>query len=151
MIDAMPEKSSSRQRVLKESTILQSVGMEGKIPASTPTPRADRAAAALKAQPPIQEKPVGVTPAQTMKEEGVATGEVKPQFSDFALAPALQKRLKEVGFAHAFPVQAATFPHSLTGKDVIARAFTGLFLFPFFLFLVSFTLKSKLGLSFLFL
>lgn len=61
----------------------------------------------------------------------VVTAEVKAEeyenakFEDFPLHPDLQKRLQEVGFQKPFPVQAATFPYSLVGKDVIARAFTG--------------------------
>jgi hypothetical protein len=129
----MPEKTPSRQRILRESTILQGVGVEGKTSPSS-TPRADRAAATLKVHPP-QEKPkssVEVKPVQVAVKGDVGqTAEVKPQFADFPLAPALQNRLKEVGFAYAFPVQAATFPFSLTGKDVIARAFTGFACFCF--------------------
>ena len=47
------------------------------------------------------------------------------EFSEFAISSYLQERLSAAGFSVPTPVQAATIPHALQGKDVLATAQTG--------------------------
>jgi len=63
-----------------------------------------------------KEKEIHVLDAKVDKE---------PDFGDFSLNQKLLKRLKEIGYEKPFPIQSATFPYTLVGKDVIARAYTG--------------------------
>lgn len=46
-------------------------------------------------------------------------------FSDVPLAPALQTALAANGITEPFPIQAATLPDSLAGRDVLGRGRTG--------------------------
>ncbi len=47
------------------------------------------------------------------------------KFSEFGLDPKLQEGIEAIGFENATPVQDATIPIILQGKDVIAAAQTG--------------------------
>jgi ATP-dependent RNA helicase RhlE len=47
------------------------------------------------------------------------------QFKDLPLSTGLQTRLDAVGFTTPTPIQAATIPHGLAGKDIVATAQTG--------------------------
>ncbi len=47
------------------------------------------------------------------------------KFRDLPLNPALQNRLEAAGFTTPTPVQDATIPHGLAGKDIVATAQTG--------------------------
>ncbi|MEH1012803.1 DEAD/DEAH box helicase [Micromonospora sp. CPCC 206060] len=46
-------------------------------------------------------------------------------FTDAALAPALHRELTAQGITDPFPIQAATLPDSLAGRDVLGRGRTG--------------------------
>src|ERR1700721_2502217 len=46
-------------------------------------------------------------------------------FSALALIDSLQHGLKEVGYSEMTPVQAATLPAILAGRDIVAQARTG--------------------------
>src|SRR3990170_6996964 len=46
-------------------------------------------------------------------------------FSDFQISAYTKERLTEAGFSVPTPVQAATIPQALAGKDVLATAQTG--------------------------
>ena len=48
-----------------------------------------------------------------------------PSFADLGLPPSLVHALSRSGIATPFPVQAATIPDALTGRDVLGRASTG--------------------------
>jgi ATP-dependent RNA helicase DbpA len=48
------------------------------------------------------------------------------EFSALALIGPLQRGLKEVGYAQMTPVQAASLPAILAGRDVAAQALQGL-------------------------
>ncbi len=48
-----------------------------------------------------------------------------PSFRDLALVEPLQRVLTEVGYESPSPIQAATIPHLLAGKDVLGQAQTG--------------------------
>ncbi len=48
-----------------------------------------------------------------------------PRFSDFALGESLQRALADVGYEAPSPIQAATIPHLLEGRDVLGQAQTG--------------------------
>src|SRR5579871_3865111 len=47
------------------------------------------------------------------------------RFSDLGIPPALSKALEQRGILAAFPIQAATLPDSLAGRDVCGKAPTG--------------------------
>ena len=46
-------------------------------------------------------------------------------FQDFALPPALHQALTDQGITSPFPIQVATLPDTLAGKDVLGRGRTG--------------------------
>ncbi len=46
-------------------------------------------------------------------------------FTDFDLDPRLQKNLQAIGFEQATPIQSATIPHALQGRDILGSAETG--------------------------
>ncbi len=46
-------------------------------------------------------------------------------FEDLALAPAILKAIKDIGYEQASPIQQASIPVLLTGKDIIGQAQTG--------------------------
>lgn len=48
-----------------------------------------------------------------------------PAFSSLSLAPAVLDNLHHLGYEHMTPIQAATLPLALAGKDLIAQAKTG--------------------------
>ena len=48
-----------------------------------------------------------------------------PAFDSLPLAPALLATLQRLGYAHMTPIQAASLPPALAGKDLIAQARTG--------------------------
>ncbi|MFI6675193.1 DEAD/DEAH box helicase [Kribbella sp. NPDC050470] len=61
------------------------------------------------------------------REEPVDLGTVAPdnQFAALGLAPRLVQRLARDGITTPFPIQAATIPDALAGKDVLGRGQTG--------------------------
>ena len=48
-----------------------------------------------------------------------------PDFSSLPLPPAVLENLQQLGYLHMTPIQAATLPLALAGKDLIAQAKTG--------------------------
>ncbi|HWU67505.1 MAG TPA: DEAD/DEAH box helicase [Stenotrophobium sp.] len=48
-----------------------------------------------------------------------------PHFRDLALNEAVLKALEEIGYESPSPIQAATIPHLLAGRDVLGQAQTG--------------------------
>ena len=48
-----------------------------------------------------------------------------PTFSDLALGEAVLRSLQDVGYESPSPIQAATIPHLLAGRDVVGQAQTG--------------------------
>jgi superfamily II DNA/RNA helicase len=61
------------------------------------------------------------------REKQVDLGTVAPdnQFAALGLAPRLVQRLARDGITTPFPIQAATIPDALAGKDVLGRGQTG--------------------------
>jgi ATP-dependent RNA helicase RhlE len=47
------------------------------------------------------------------------------KFTDFDLDPRLQRNLRAIGFEHPTPIQSATIPHALQGRDILGSAETG--------------------------
>lgn len=60
-----------------------------------------------------------------MSADPSETTSVTPGFRDLALSEAVQKALDDVGYESPSPIQAATIPHLLEGKDVLGQAQTG--------------------------
>ena len=48
-----------------------------------------------------------------------------PSFQDLPLAPAVLENLQRLGYERMTPIQAASLPLALAGKDLIAQAKTG--------------------------
>jgi ATP-dependent RNA helicase RhlB len=51
--------------------------------------------------------------------------EGKARFHDFDLAPGLMRAIQEMGFEYCTPIQAASLPDALAGKDIFGKAQTG--------------------------
>ncbi|TWD81627.1 superfamily II DNA/RNA helicase [Kribbella amoyensis] len=66
-------------------------------------------------------------PAPVRDEQPVDLGEVAEgnKFAELGLAPRLVQRLARDGITSPFPIQAATIPDALAGKDVLGRGQTG--------------------------
>ena len=56
----------------------------------------------------------------TSKETPASTA-----FSTLALSPAMLANLMQLGYTQMTPIQAASLPPALLGKDLIAQASTG--------------------------
>jgi ATP-dependent RNA helicase DeaD len=72
------------------------------------------------------------TATETAEDTATATtgavsdgGEAGPSFAELGLNTALLKSIKDVGYEEPTPIQIATIPVLLSGKDVIAQAQTG--------------------------
>jgi len=72
-------------------------------------------------------------PSKESEAEGLFTGAI-PQnpveitdrsFADLGLSAPILATVREVGFQHPTPIQAAVIPEALTGKDVVGLAETG--------------------------
>ena len=46
-------------------------------------------------------------------------------FADLALCPALLETIREIGYESPSPIQAASSPHLLAGRDILGQAQTG--------------------------
>jgi ATP-independent RNA helicase DbpA len=64
------------------------------------------------------------TPSQT-PAGGAAPAAAGPSFSSLALSPATLANLERLGYERMTPIQAASLPLALAGKDLIAQAKTG--------------------------
>ncbi|MFH8489860.1 DEAD/DEAH box helicase [Streptomyces longisporoflavus] len=51
--------------------------------------------------------------------------ETGPSFSDLGLPEGIVRKLAQNGVTHPFPIQAATIPDALAGKDILGRGRTG--------------------------
>ena len=76
-------------------------------PVAEPTPVAE-------AEPDAEAEPVAAPPAPT-----------EPGFADLNIHPAVLKSLLEVGYETPSPIQAATIPALMAGRDVVGLAQTG--------------------------
>jgi len=66
-------------------------------------------------------RPTPTAPADASVDE-TATG---PSFAELGVPAALTRLLAEDGVSSPFPIQAATLPDSLAGRDVLGRGRTG--------------------------
>ncbi len=64
-------------------------------------------------------------PAASTAETSAADTEPAADFSQLGIAPDLVRALEAMGIVRPFAVQAASLPHSLSGRDVLARGRTG--------------------------
>ena len=46
-------------------------------------------------------------------------------FDDLELSPAILKTIREIGYESPSPIQAASIPHLLAGRDLLGQAQTG--------------------------
>jgi ATP-dependent RNA helicase DeaD len=60
-----------------------------------------------------------------MSDPATQVTPVIPSFKELALGEPLQRVLADVGYESPSPIQAATIPHLLAGKDVLGQAQTG--------------------------
>jgi ATP-dependent RNA helicase DeaD len=60
-----------------------------------------------------------------MSSDADAPAVAVPQFKDLALSEPVLQALAEVGYESPSPIQAATIPHLLEGRDVLGQAQTG--------------------------
>ncbi|TDD25622.1 DEAD/DEAH box helicase [Kribbella turkmenica] len=92
--------------------------------------RADRSNSARDERPSYRRDDRGERPSYQetkRREEPVDLGTVAAdnQFAALGLAPRLVQRLARDGITAPFPIQAATIPDALAGKDVLGRGQTG--------------------------
>ncbi|MFC0623585.1 DEAD/DEAH box helicase [Kribbella deserti] len=64
-------------------------------------------------------------PVRTDVVEDLGTVDPDNKFAELGLAPRLVQRLAKEGITAPFPIQAATIPDALAGKDVLGRGQTG--------------------------
>jgi len=77
---------------------------------------------------PVDATPVDSTPVDATGGDAVPTPETKPEALDFAalgLPAVLVRALRQTDITTPFPIQAATIPDALAGRDVLARGQTG--------------------------
>lgn len=79
---------------------------------------------------PLSERPALTSPAQnTLPDDAPITETVdaapEPTFADFGLPDAIVSVLARRGMAAPFPIQSATLPDALAGRDVLGRGRTG--------------------------
>ena len=67
----------------------------------------------------------GMTKAPTLAPSPAAAPPNGPAFSTLALDPPTLDNLTQLGYLGMTPIQAASLPAALSGKDVIAQAKTG--------------------------
>ncbi|MEU6865206.1 DEAD/DEAH box helicase, partial [Streptomyces sp. NPDC046876] len=68
-----------------------------------------------------------VTAADDTHEDGAADADAEPQvtFADLGLPEGVVRKLAQNGVTTPFPIQAATIPDALAGKDILGRGRTG--------------------------
>ncbi|MEU3773601.1 DEAD/DEAH box helicase, partial [Streptomyces sp. NPDC032472] len=68
-----------------------------------------------------------VTAADDTHEDGAADADAEPQvtFADLGLPEGVVRKLAQNGVTVPFPIQAATIPDALAGKDILGRGRTG--------------------------
>jgi superfamily II DNA/RNA helicase len=116
--------STSRRRVAQQTSAGGRPDWSPRAPkkpaAAQPLPQPAR-----KAQRDQRLDRIGATsrPAATAGEAVAPTG--APSFASLGVTRALVKALSERGITSPFPIQAATLPDSLAGRDVIGRGRTG--------------------------
>src|SRR5262245_19149504 len=71
-------------------------------------------------RPPLLERPDMTTHLSTATETTTPTG-----FADLHLSEPVQRALEEIGYTDPTPVQSATYPVAIAGRDVIVQARTG--------------------------
>ncbi|WP_433546815.1 DEAD/DEAH box helicase [Streptomyces sp. CA-294286] len=74
------------------------------------------------AEPAADEAPAAEAPADDVDAEPVHTG---PTFGDLGLPEGIVRKLAQNGVTAPFPIQAATIPDALAGKDILGRGRTG--------------------------
>src|SRR5205823_8474028 len=82
-------------------------------------PRKDRPAPSSRAAKPAARGPFDDLPITVVDTDNL------PSFSELGLPKALAQALSRAGIQTPFPIQAATIPDALTGRDVLGRASTG--------------------------
>ncbi|MEV3856238.1 DEAD/DEAH box helicase [Streptomyces sp. NPDC050095] len=92
-----------------------------------PSRRPSRPAAAGKRRAPEQQRRQQPTPPRefTMPENTTPALPPVADFADLDMPAALLKTLGEQGVTEPFPIQAATLPNSLAGRDLLGRGRTG--------------------------
>src|ERR1700741_2725740 len=65
------------------------------------------------------------TPAAIGADRADPVAATGPPFSSLPLPPATLTNLQRLGYEHMTPIQAASLPLALAGKDLIAQAKTG--------------------------
>jgi superfamily II DNA/RNA helicase len=93
----------------------QSRTLRGAAPQRRPqAPRQQPAGRARSSRSIWDELPIQVVPTENL-----------PSFADLGLSPALVTALSRAGIGDPFPIQAATIPDVIAGRDLLGRAATG--------------------------
>ncbi|WP_462417867.1 DEAD/DEAH box helicase [Kytococcus sp. Marseille-QA3725] len=89
--------------------------------------RTEHVGAAREVREPVTPEPE-VQPQQSAESSGSPTAapqHVGPTFAELGVPSVLVERLARDGISTAFPIQAATLPDSLAGRDLLGRGRTG--------------------------
>ena len=81
--------------------------------------------AAVESFPSVLDDPDGQTPDQHDDTPTVPDEAATPDFAALGLPQALTRTLARAGIERPFPIQAATIPDALAGRDVLGRGQTG--------------------------
>ncbi|WP_327392596.1 DEAD/DEAH box helicase [Streptomyces sp. NBC_01186] len=118
--DSTPEQADS---AVAEASLLAVTEADEATGTTTDVQAADEAAEA----PTAEEAPAADEAEEaSVSEEAAEPAEpAEPTFADLGLAEAVVRKLTQNGVTTPFPIQAATIPDALAGKDVLGRGRTG--------------------------
>ncbi|MEU5165210.1 DEAD/DEAH box helicase [Streptomyces mutomycini] len=77
------------------------------------------------AESPVEEVPVAELSEEAASEETVEDAEPSITFASLGLPDGIVRKLAQNGVTAPFPIQAATIPDALAGKDILGRGRTG--------------------------
>ncbi|MEU1152268.1 DEAD/DEAH box helicase, partial [Streptomyces sp. NPDC005918] len=121
--------SSSDNAVLPENEIVEAVAVVEAVEAPATVETVEVAQAAETVEAPAAESPAveAQDDAEVTAEAAPADADAEPEttFGDLGLPEGIVRKLAQNGVTTPFPIQAATIPDALAGKDILGRGRTG--------------------------
>ncbi|MBM7438098.1 DEAD/DEAH box helicase [Streptomyces sp. HB132] len=113
----MPENDVENIEVVQAAEAVVAQAPE----AADETPAAEPAVA----ESPVEEISVAEVAEETLSEEAAEDAEPGITFASLGLPEGIVRKLAQNGVTAPFPIQAATIPDALAGKDILGRGRTG--------------------------